>query len=247
MIKCNNISKKYGLTQILNDVNLEIKTGEITVLIGPSGSGKTTLLKHLTLIENADSGQIIIDSDEYIFPSKITYRKHFEYNHHQQVGVVFQNLLLIPHWTNRQNILTPVSKVEIDYGKLEELIQLLNLTKFIDKFPHQCSRGEQQRIAIAKAIMLNPKYLFLDEITSALDPELIAIVFKYLLQLKEKGVGIFLVTHFLLFAQNVADKIIFLQNGEIVEQGTNQIMQNPMSNELQLFLDSISGIIVDRK
>lgn len=247
MIKCRKISKKYGLIQVLNEVNLEINCGEITVLIGPSGSGKTTFLKQLTLIENPDNGEIVIDGHEYVFPSKITYRKHFEYNRQQQVGVVFQNLLLIPHWTNRQNILIPISKFEIDFGKLEELIRLLSLTKFIDKFPHQCSRGEQQRIAIAKAFMLNPKYLFLDEITSALDPELIAIIFKYLLQLKENGVGIFLVTHFLLFAQNVADKIIFLQDGKIIEQGSNQIMQNPKSRELKTFLDSISGIIVDRK
>jgi len=245
MIKCNNISKRSVKSEVLKNLSLEIAEAEITVLIGPSGSGKTTLLKVLSLINNPDKGTITIDEEIYQFPRKEAIRKQFEYNGKQQIGIVFQNLDLIPHWTNRENVLKPIQRFPIDIEKFTELFSILKLEKFIDKYPHQCSRGEQQRIAIVRALMLNPTYIFLDEITSALDPELIAAIYKYLLNLKKKGVSIFIVTHFLLFAQNVADKIIFLQNGEIVEQGSKEIMMNPKTNQLKSFLESLEGVLLN--
>lgn len=245
MIKCENISKGYGKTNVLENLSLEISEAEITVLIGPSGSGKTTLLKLLSLIDNPSKGTIIIDNEIYQFPQKETIRKQFDYNGKQQIGVVFQNLNLIPHWTNRENIIKPILGFPIDNEKFAELVSILKLETFIDKYPHQCSRGEQQRIAIVRALMLNPTYIFLDEITSALDPELIASIFKYLLNLKRKGISIFIVTHFLLFAQNVADKIIFLQNGQIIEQGSKEIMKYPKTVQLKSFLESLEGVLIN--
>jgi len=248
MISCKNIIKSYGNTTILKGIDVEIQQGKITVLIGPSGSGKTTLLKSLSLIENPTSGAVNIDADSFQFPNKKRkIRSQFSYDGKQTVGVVFQNLDLIPHWTNRQNILKPIGE-EISESKHRELQSLLKLFKmegFTDKLPHQCSRGEQQRVAFVRTVMLNPQYLFLDEITSALDPELIATLFKYLIDLKNRGIGILIITHFLLFAQNVADRIIFISDGKVIEQGAKDIMISPGTKKLQDFLLSIGGIILN--
>ena len=248
MISCKNITKEYGDSTILKGIDVGIEQGKITVLIGPSGSGKTTLLKSLSLIENPTSGAVSIDGDSFQFPNKKEkIRTQFSYEGKQKVGVVFQNLDLIPHWTNRQNILKPIGE-EISESKRRELQSLLRLFKmesFIDKLPHPCSRGEQQRVAFVRAVMLDPQYLFLDEITSALDPELIATLFKYLIDLKNKGVGILIITHFLLFAQNVADRIIFISEGKVIEQGTKDIMSSPGTKKLQDFLLSLGGIILN--
>lgn len=248
MISCKNISKSYNDSTILKGIDAEIERGKITVLIGPSGSGKTTLLKALSLIENPNSGTVIFDDDSFLFPNnKGKIRTQFSYNGKQKVGVVFQNLDLIPHWTNRQNILKPIGKeiTETKSKKLQDLLELFKMEGFIDKLPHQCSRGEQQRVAFLRAVMLNPEFLFLDEITSALDPELIATLFKFLIELKNKGTGILIITHFLLFAQNVADKIIFISEGKVVEQGTKDIMISPSTKKLQDFLLSLGGIILN--
>ncbi|WP_046756580.1 ATP-binding cassette domain-containing protein [Kordia jejudonensis] len=247
MIKCKGIEKKYGEATILHGVDVEVASNQITVLIGQSGSGKTTLLKTLSLIENPDNGIVTIENEEFHFPNvKQKIRKQFRLNTQQTVGVVFQNLDLIPHWTNKKNILKPLGKsISIgDEKELEYLLGIFKMKDFIDKMPYQCSRGEQQRVAFVRAVMLKPKYLFLDEITSALDPELIAILFKYLIELKNKGVGIFIITHFLLFAQNLADKIIFISQGKIVEQGSKDIMISPSTKKLQDFLLSLGGIIL---
>jgi len=247
MITGKNISKKYEKVYVLQGVNIDIEPGQITVLIGPSGSGKTTLLKSLSLIENPSSGSISFDGDTFIFPKvKEKVRRQFSFSGTQTVGVVFQNLDLIPHWTNRQNILKPLGeKISTeDLSELNTLYEMFNMEAFIDKLPHQCSKGEQQRVAFIRAVMLKPKYLFLDEITSALDPELIATLFKYLISLKKRGTGILIITHFLLFAQNVADRIVFLKNGRIHEEGDKQIMSVPKTKELEIFLNSIKGIII---
>lgn len=247
MIVGNNIIKYYGDITVLNGIDLKVESGKITVLIGPSGSGKTTLLKSLSLIENPNSGMVVFEGEEFRFPTiKQKVRKQFDSSSGQTLGVVFQNLDLIPHWTNRKNILKPLGKnVSADIlNELETLFKMFKMEGFIDKMPHQCSRGEQQRIAFVRAVILKPKYLFLDEITSALDPELIAVLLKYLIQLKNEGVGILIITHFLLFAQNVADKIIFIKDGKICEEGSGAIMQSPNTKELDGFLNSIKGIII---
>ncbi|GAB5398969.1 MAG: hypothetical protein Aureis2KO_05540 [Aureisphaera sp.] len=248
MISCKNITKTYGDLTILNGIDAEIERGEVTVLIGPSGSGKTTFLKSLSLIENPSSGTVSLDGDSFEFPNtRGKVRKQFSYDGKQTIGVVFQNLDLIPHWTNRQNILRPIGKEisESEQSELQNLLELFKMEHFIDKLPHQCSRGEQQRVAFVRAVMLKPEFLFLDEITSALDPELVATLFKYLIELKNKGTGILIITHFLLFAQNVADKIIFISEGKLIEKGTKHIMISPGTKKLQDFLLSLGGIILN--
>jgi len=247
MIIGEHINQQFGGVPVLNDISLKIPKGEITVLIGPSGSGKTTLLKSLSLVENPAGGRVTIGGESYSFPRTEPVRTQFNFDGSQQLGVVFQNLDLIPHWTNRENMLMPLKGPGPDSVKLEQLIDILKLERFLDKYPHRCSRGEQQRIAIARAFMLNPQYLFLDEVTSALDPELIAAVFKYLMELRTAGIGIFIITHFLLFAQNVADTIIFMQNGSIIEQGKSAIMNNPQSPQLKAFLESLDGILINNR
>lgn len=250
MITCKDIFKRYGDSIILNGIDANLDRGQITVLIGPSGSGKTTLLKSLSLIENPSSGKVTLDGESFEFPkTKAKVRKQFFYSGKQKVGVVFQNLDLIPHWSNRENILIPLGQYisNSDKKELQNLLNLFKMQSFIDKLPHQCSKGEQQRVAFVRAVMLKPQFLFLDEITSALDPELIASLFKYLIELKDKGTGILIITHFLLFAQNVADKIIFIDKGQIIEQGTRDIMISPSTKKLQDFLLSLNGIILNTR
>ncbi|MBP6237475.1 MAG: amino acid ABC transporter ATP-binding protein [Saprospiraceae bacterium] len=247
MISATNISKRINNSIILDDVDIDVNVGQISVLIGPSGSGKTSLLKLLSLIENPTSGTIIIDNDEFQFPSvnrKI--REQFTFTGSQTVGVVLQNLDLIPHWTCRENILKPLGTYVLnkDNELLAHLSEIFKMDHFLGKYPHHCSRGEQQRVAFVRAVMLKPKYLFLDEITSALDPELVAELFKFLINLRNNGTGIFIVTHFLLFAQNVADHIVFLKQGKIFEFGKKEIMLDPQTKELEDFLNSIKGIII---
>ena len=248
MIKCENISKNYNGKVILKNINVEFEVGKITVLIGPSGSGKTSLLNTLSLLESPDSGRVILDNAAYDFPSnKNKIRNQFKFNDGQLVGVVFQNLDLQRHWTNRQNILKPLgSEIGEKYlSQLDLLIEKFKMHAFIDIYPSQCSKGEQQRIAFVRAVMLKPKYLFLDEITSALDIELIAILFRFLLELKADGVGVFLITHFLSSVQNIADEVIFIDNGIIVERGTSEIMKLPQSKELSEFLNNLKGVIIN--
>ena len=248
MISCKNIRKDYGVSNILKGIDAEIEQGKITVLIGPSGSGKTTLLRSLSLIENPTSGTVSLEGDSYEFPNKKgKIRDQFRYDGRQAIGVVFENLDLIPHWSNRQNILQPLGKEisDSDQSELQNLLELFKMRGFIDKLPHQCSRGEQQRVAFVRAVMLQPRYLFLDEITSALDAELIATLFKYLIKIKNKGVGVLIITHFLLFAQNVADKIIFISEGRVIEKGPRDIMTSPGTKKLQDFLLSLGGVILN--
>lgn len=249
MIRAKNISKKIGETSILNDIDINVNSGEITVIIGPSGSGKTTLLNCISMLHSPNKGSVELDGVLLEFPNKKDkIRSQFKYDGNQQIGVVFQNINLIPHWTNFENIINPLLRVgKYDKNELTKLVKLFKIENIISKTPSNCSRGEQQRVAIVRAVMLKPKYLFLDEVTSALDPELIAILFKYLIKLKEKGVGILLVTHFLVFAQNVADRIVFIHKGKIIEEGTNEIMMKPKTKIFQEFLLSLEDIIINKK
>jgi len=246
MIKATNISKNFGSIKILKNIDIEINTSEITVIIGPSGSGKTTLLNCLSMLNTPDKGLIQIDGTRYNFPNAhAKIRKQFKYKGSQQVGIVFQNINLIPNWTNEENITKPLLKTNLfDKSELNNLIDIFKVKSILHKLPHQCSRGEQQRIAFIRAVMLHPKYLYLDEVTSALDPELISILFNYLIYLKSKGTGIIVVTHFLLFAQNLADKIVFINQGEILEQGTKDIMINPKTSQFKKFLMSLENVII---
>jgi ABC-type polar amino acid transport system ATPase subunit len=218
MLKALNLTKKYGDRLVLNDVNLEINPGTITSIIGPSGSGKTTLLKALSLLDLPQSGSLMLDDLNYTFPVEI---KDIV-PPWPKVSVVFQQLFVWPHLTLRKNIELPLEVRGLlnenkDY--LEELYTMFDMKGFIDRFPNEASIGQQQRVALVRALALRPQYLLLDEITSALDVEQSEIILSHLVKIKEKGVGIVIVAHDINFALSSADSVCFLENGKIVKQG----------------------------
>lgn len=233
MLVATQISKKHGDILILNKVSLALREGEITVILGPSGGGKTSLLRCLCLLDKPDNGSLNIDNQTINFEdSKNIYPK---------VSIVFQQLFLWQHLTNRENIAFPLRENGFNASEIEsitnELTTELNLFNFIDKFPHQSSVGQKQRIAIARTLALKPKYILLDEITSALDIVQTNNIVQILKSLSVKqNIAILFVTHNLDVAKRIADKILYLENGTIIEEGTLNMLDNPKSKELCSFL-----------
>jgi|SRR3990167_8157572 len=208
MLQGINISKSYGNKQVLKMITIKIEKGKATVVMGPSGSGKTTLLRNLSLLDRPDSGKVVIDDQELIFPNDNIFKKPYP-----KVTVVYQQLFLWPHLTNRENITLAVESG--DYKKqLNELISYLGMTKFIDNYPNQSSVGQKQRVAIARALILNPEYIFFDEITSALDTKQIETIIKIINDLKNKNIGIFFITHHNHVAKKIGDSVIHLKETE---------------------------------
>lgn len=251
MIEANEICVDLGnqdvRKRILSDISLKLEKGTITVLIGPSGSGKSTLLKSIAMLNQPSSGNIVIDSDTYVFPCNTNekIRKHFQPNgKRQKVGIVFQDLHLIPHWTNYTNIVAPLKNISAEQKDLLDFfIKLFQMEHFIYNYPNESSRGEEQRIALVRALMMNPEYLLLDEITSALDPEQTVNVLKYCDTIKSMGACILIITHYIPFAKKAADQVIFLDKGKIVEKGTSQILIDPQSSRLCNFINSLEYIV----
>lgn len=235
MLSSKSLHKKYQNREVLKGIDITIEPGKITSLIGPSGSGKTTLLRVLSMLDLPDSGDVILNNETYQFP------KHKEVTGvWPKISVVFQQLFLWPHLTLRQNILLPLRN-NVDNQLIEELIDVLQMKEFIDRHPNQASIGQRQRVAIARAIALKPEYLLLDEITSALDIEQVNAVLNYLLKLKQKGVGILIVSHLLNFAENASDNIVFLDNGQIVESGGKEVLKNPKHERIRKFLSIVKS------
>jgi polar amino acid transport system ATP-binding protein len=204
LLKMNQIKKSFGALCVLDDFSLEVQEGEVLAIIGPSGSGKSTLLRLATGLEVPDEGEIVKEGD---------------------VGLVFQNFQLFPHFTVLKNIIDAPIRVQ-KRNRDEVLVEARALLKKMglsDKetyYPYQLSGGQQQRVAIARALAMHPKILFFDEPTSALDPELTGEILKVIRSLAAEKMTMVLVTHEMDFAREVADRIIFLENGNIVEQGT---------------------------
>ncbi len=234
MLIGKGLTKSYQSKDVLREVDVVIESGKITSLIGPSGSGKTTLLQVLSMLELPDMGSISLEDAVYTFPKD----KEKNISPWPKISVVFQQLFLWPHLTLRENILLPLKNC-VDEQLADELISIFQMEGFVDRYPNQVSIGQRQRAAIARAIVVRPKYLLLDEITSALDIEQVEIVLNYLATLKEKGVGILLVSHALHFAENVSDKIIFLDQGSILETGGKEVLQNPKHPRVQKFLSAV--------
>lgn len=239
MITGTNLHKSFGSRKILDGVSASIAPGHITALLGPSGSGKTTLLRALALVEPPDSGNISINGTSFDFPRTQPLTPPWPV-----VTVVFQELFLWPHLTLRENILLPARNV--GYVNLEEalsdVVELLDMKSFINSYPNEASLGQRQRVAIARAIMLKPLYILMDEITSALDIEQVHNILSLLPKLKERGIGILLITHHINFARKAADQILFLDNGKIAESGAPEILQRPQSTRLQQFLSIVSDV-----
>lgn len=224
LLEIKQIRKEYNGHQVLKDVSLSVKEGEILSIIGPSGSGKSTLLRCACMLEEVDQGEILYMGEAV---SARTNRKisKTEKKSDALFGLVFQNFNLFPHYTVMQNIIdAPISvqkrKKEEVYKEAKELLMQMGLQEKEKAYPYQLSGGQKQRVAIARALAMNPKVLFFDEPTSALDPELTAEVLKVIRTLAEKKITMVIVTHEMGFAKEISDRIIFMENGWIEVEGT---------------------------
>lgn len=230
MLTAKNITKHREGDTILESVDINIQPGTITALIGPSGAGKTTLLNILSFSLFPDSGTIVIDDKSFNFP----FSGDSVPQPSSAVAMVFQQLFLWPHLTLRENIM--LSK-KANKAELSELINAFGMKNFIDRYPNQTSLGQRQRAALSRAIALKPRYLLLDEITSALDIEQVEAVAKYLEKLKTDGTGIIAVTHLINFASRISDQIIFIDKGKIIEHGTKELISKPEKERTKEFLE----------
>ena len=233
MLQGKNIYKEINGTTILKDINIKVEPSKITCLIGPSGSGKSTALSCLSLLTNPTKGIVSVDGQEFNFENLKNGYKNFPY---PKVTVVFQGLFLFPHLTNETNILLPLKEQNKTAPDFDTLIDKLNIREVLKKFPNECSGGEKQRVALARQILLEPKYLLLDEVTSALDLETVNTVANILTELKNKGTGILLVTHMINLAKTISDDFYFLDKGVMIEEGNIEQLKKPQTERLNKFL-----------
>jgi len=246
ILQVSNIRKSFGKTEVLKDISFTLEKGEVLSIIGSSGSGKTTLLRCLNFLETINNGKIEVDGDVlYDSSSKEKMTEDKIRENRLNFGLVFQNFNLFPQYTVLQNLtLAPTllkkgTAEEIEKKALE-IIKSVGLEEKVDFYPCQLSGGQQQRVAIARALALNPKILFFDEPTSALDPELTQEVLNVIRELKDKGCTMVIVTHEMDFARHVSDKVIFMADGVIEEQGTpEEVLVNPKSERTKAFLNKL--------
>jgi len=234
------IHKRFGDSEILHGVDLQVEPGTITTVIGPSGSGKTTLLRSLALLDPPEVGEVVLDEHRIAFPRTEPLPTGDIWPH---LTVVFQQLFLWPHLTIRDNVLLPLKSRRVDESsdRAEAAIQGLGISSFVDRYPNEVSLGQRQLGAIARALALEPRYLLLDEITSALDVEYVAMILERLKTLRSTGVGILIVSHLINFARQSADQIVFLDEGAVVESGSPTILDKPLSERLEKFLGLVLG------
>jgi polar amino acid transport system ATP-binding protein len=239
MIKIEGLNKFFGDKQVLKDVNLEIKEGEVIGLIGPSGSGKSTLIRCINNLEQPTSGNVYIDN------KNITKMGTEIDNVRQQIGMVFQHFHLFPHKTVFENIITaPILTKRLTEEKAKEkameLLTTMDLSDKKDAYPNSLSGGQKQRIAIARALAMDPKIMLFDEVTSALDPEMVGEVLNVMKDLAKSGMTMIVVTHEMAFAKQVADKVIFMADGIIVEENNAvELFENPKNERTIEFLSKV--------
>lgn len=238
LLQVKNLHKKFGNLEVIKGVDIEIDKGDILVIIGPSGSGKSTVLRCMNLLEEPTSGDIIFEGKSILDGKTIDKTR-------EKIGMVFQNFNLFPNKTIMENITLAPIKVK---GKTKEeaekkATELLNRVGLFDKkdaYPAQLSGGQQQRIAIARALAMEPDMMLFDEPTSALDPEMVKEVLDVIKELAEDGMTMAIVTHEMGFAKEVADRVIFVDGGHIVEDGTpEEVFNNPKSDRAKEFFDKI--------
>ncbi|PGL71368.1 amino acid ABC transporter ATP-binding protein [Bacillus sp. AFS055030] len=243
MIKLENIKKSFGELEVLKDVSLNVKKGTVTAIIGPSGSGKTTFLRCINVLEHPTDGKITIDDQTLDFSNKVTKKEIISLR--SKTGMVFQQHHLFPHLTALENVmegLVTVQKIKKDVAKKKaiDLLTKVGLEDKINLLPHQLSGGQQQRVGIARALALEPTVILFDEPTSALDPELVQEVLKVMKELAEEGMTMIVVTHEMKFARDVADEVIFMDGGYIVEQGhPRDVLEHPKHARTKQFLQLI--------
>lgn len=239
MIKVENLTKSFGELEVLKGINQEIKDGEVVVVIGPSGSGKSTFLRCLNLLESPTSGKIFVDNEE-ITSKKIDINKVRE-----DMGMVFQSFNLFNNLNILDNItLAPTLVKKMEKAKAEEkareLLARVGLPDKAEAFPKSLSGGQKQRIAIARALAMNPKVMLFDEPTSALDPEMVGEVLDIMKDLAREGMTMVVVTHEMGFAREVGDRIIFMDGGYVVEEGSpEEIFGNPQNERTKDFLGKV--------
>jgi ABC-type polar amino acid transport system ATPase subunit len=239
MIRLTNIRKSFGKNTVLKDVSLQVNKGEVVVIIGPSGSGKSTILRSINRLETIDSGEIVIEG-QTLDNKKASIR-----DMRKNVGMVFQQFNLFPHLTVQENIaLGPIhahgiSKAEAGHI-VDDLLSKVGLPEKKHSYPSQLSGGQQQRIAIARALAMRPKVMLFDEPTSALDPELVGEVLAVMKTLAQEGMTMIVVTHEMNFARDVANKVVVMVDGVIIEEAPpNEIFTSPKEARTQSFLRSV--------
>lgn len=255
ILEIENIRKSFGKNQVLKDVSFSMNEGEVVSIIGSSGSGKTTLLRCINFLERADAGKIYLDGDELFDGENKEHLKPAEIRKKQlNFGLVFQDFNLFPQYNVLDNVmLAPkllakerpdykTNKKEILAGIRETAIELLTKVGVADKlssYPWELSGGQKQRVSIARALALKPRVLFFDEPTSALDPEITNEVLKVIKALADEGITMIIVTHEMLFAKNISDRVIFMDQGVIAEEGSAEdVFTNPKTERLQEFLQN---------
>lgn len=240
MIKAYNISKKFHDLTVFENLNVEVKKGEVLVIIGPSGSGKSTFLRCLNHLEQIDNGEIYIEDEKMDGKNKKALR-----NVIIKMGMVFQNFNLFPHMTVLQNVMeAPVTVKKEDKNTVHEralkLLEKVGLKDKVNVYPSMLSGGQKQRVAIARALAMNPDIMLFDEPTSALDPELVGEVLNVMKGLAAEGMTMIVVTHEMGFAREVADRVIFMDGGRIVEEDTpDVIFSKPKQQRTKEFLQKI--------
>jgi ABC-type polar amino acid transport system ATPase subunit len=252
MVRLEAVKKSFGDLVVLDGIDLDVAQGDVLVVIGPSGSGKSTLLRCINLLEPIDSGRIFLEGQE------ITAKRVDVSGVRQRIGIVFQQFNLFPHLRAIDNVTLAARRVKrMKRGRAEEraheLLTRVGLDEKAKQYPHQLSGGQQQRVAIARALMMDPHVMLFDEVTSALDPELVGEVLVVMRDLAESGMTMLVVTHEMQFAREVGDRLIFMDDGRIVEQGRpTEILDNPREERTKRFLrrtlqlaDSLEELTID--
>ena len=240
-VSVKNLKKNFGSLEVLKDISLDINEGEVICLIGPSGSGKSTFLRCLNRLEDITSGSVIIDGEDITDPKLDINKKR------ENIGMVFQHFNLFPHMTVKENImLAPVELKKMTSAEAEQtayqLLERVGLKDKADSYPAQLSGGQKQRVAIARALAMKPDIMLFDEPTSALDPELVQEVLKVIKSVADENITMIIVTHEMSFAHQISDKVIFMDQGQIVESGTaKQIFDHPQMPRTQQFLARYRG------
>ncbi|BBL81039.1 amino acid ABC transporter ATP-binding protein [Rubrobacter xylanophilus] len=239
IIEFRNVSKSFGDFEVLKDIDFSVEEGEVVVIIGPSGSGKSTLLRCINALEDISSGELVVDGirvhDEKADLNRLR----------TEIGFVFQQFNLYPHMTVAQNIMLAPMKVRgLSRKEAEErcmrLLERVGIPEQANKYPENLSGGQQQRVAIARALAMEPKIMLFDEPTSALDPEMINEVLEVMVDLARGGMTMVVVTHEMGFARRVADRVVFMDEGRILEEGTPEhFFENPENERARRFLDRI--------
>ncbi|MED1794247.1 amino acid ABC transporter ATP-binding protein [Brevibacillus nitrificans] len=239
MIKIDNITKSFGQLEVLKGISTEIKKGEVVAIIGPSGSGKSTLLRCMNLLEVPTTGKIVIDGQDITAPKADVLKVR------QKIGMVFQHFHLFPHMTVLGNLtyaplkVKGMSKAEAE-GKARELLKRVGLSDKADVYPSRLSGGQKQRVAIARSLVMEPEIMLFDEPTSALDPEMVKEVLEVMKGLAHTGMTMAIVTHEMRFAEEVSDRILFIDHGQLIEEtAPTEFFARPKSERAQQFLEKV--------